>query len=79
MLTRSGFRCIVLLVAFLAVSGIGHAQQQPPASAPQTPAEPAVAPEAIAALEKMGGFLRTLKTFTLRADTTLDEVLADTG
>jgi hypothetical protein len=38
-----------------------------------------VAPEALAALEKMGAFLRTLKTFTLRADTTIDEVLDDTG
>jgi hypothetical protein len=62
----------------LLVAGVCSAQQ-PPASAPETPKEPAVAPEALAALEKMGAFLRTLKTFTLRADTTIDEVLDDTG
>jgi hypothetical protein len=33
----------------------------------------AVAPEALAALEKMGGFLRTLPAFTIRAETTIDE------
>jgi hypothetical protein len=38
-----------------------------------------MAPEAIAALEKIGGFLRTLKAFTVRADTDIDEVLDDTG
>ena len=36
---------------------------------------PAVAPEATAALERMGAHLRTLKTFEVRAATTLDEVL----
>jgi hypothetical protein len=36
-------------------------------------------PEVLAALEKMGSFLRTLKTFTLHADITTDEVLEDTG
>jgi hypothetical protein len=38
-----------------------------------------VLPEALAALKKMGGFLRTLKVFTVRADTTTDGVLADSG
>jgi hypothetical protein len=70
---------MILLVALLVVAGVCSAQQQPPASAPQTLAEPAVVPEAIATLEKMGGFLRTLKAFTLHADTTIDEVLDDTG
>lgn len=79
MLIRPGSRYTILIAVLLVVAGICSAQQQPPASTPQTPAEPAVAPEALAALEKMGGFLRTLKTFTLRADTTLDEVLDDTG
>jgi uncharacterized protein DUF2092 len=48
-------------------------------SAPPPAAAPAVLPEALAALEKMGGFLRSLKAFTLRADTSTDEVLDDSG
>jgi hypothetical protein len=70
-----------LTVALLAVAGACSTQQQPPASVPPSaPAQaPAVAPEVIAALEKMGGFLRTLKAFTIRADSTIDEVLDDTG
>ena len=41
-------------------------------------ATPAIAPEATAALERMGAHLRTLKTFEVRAATTQDEVL-DSG
>jgi hypothetical protein len=79
MLTRSGSRRMILMVVLLVVAGICSAQQQPSVSAPQPPAEPAVAPEALATLEKMGGFLRTLKAYTLHADSTIDEVLDDTG
>jgi hypothetical protein len=48
-------------------------------SAPPPAAAPAVLPEALAALKKMGGFLHSLKAFTLRADTSTDEVLDDSG
>jgi hypothetical protein len=63
----------------LLVTGVGSAQQQPPTSAPPPAAAPAVLPEALAALQKMGSFVRSLKAFTLRADTSTDEVLADSG
>jgi hypothetical protein len=78
MRTRLGSRCLIFIGTVLLVAGVCSAQQ-PPASAPETPKEPAVAPEALAALEKMGAFLRTLKTFTLHAESTIDEVLDDTG
>ena len=41
------------------------------------PDEPAIDPGAIAALEKMGGYLRTLKAFRVQAITTNDTVLED--
>lgn len=40
--------------------------------------EPTVEPEALAALDAMGGYLRTLKSFAVRSDFTMEEVL-DTG
>jgi len=68
----------MVMITALLLTSICRAQQPAP-SAPQTPAEPAVAPEAIAALKKMGGFLRTLEAFTIHVDTDTDEVLEDTG
>lgn len=50
-------------------------QQQQQAAAPAS----AVDPAAMAALDRMGAYLRTLENFEVRADTTLDEVDADTG
>lgn len=38
---------------------------------------PAVEPEALDALHRMGNYLRTLETFSVRADSTLDEVTDD--
>jgi hypothetical protein len=70
---------MTLTMALLVASGVGSAQQPPTASAPRPSQALAVAPEPLAALEKMGGFLRTLQAFTIRADTTIDEVLAETG
>ena len=80
MVTRTRVRSTILAATLLALAGGGEAQQAPPpATAPhEAPTPLAVAPEAINALTKMGGFLRTLKTFAVRADTTIDEVL-DTG
>lgn len=70
----------ILAAALLALASVGEAQQAPPpATAPaEAPKPPTVAPEAINALAKMGGFLRGLQTFVVRADTTTDEVL-ETG
>lgn len=42
-------------------------------------AQEAIDPEAIAALDKMGAFLRSLERFEVHADTTIDEVLEDSG
>ena len=47
----------------------------PSAAAPAGPARPAVEPEAVAALERMGAYLRGLPAFVVRAYTTTDEVL----
>ncbi len=47
----------------------------PPAAA--SAAAPAVDPAAVAALENMGKYLRTLKDFTVHADTTIELVMED--
>ena len=78
MLTRLGSRWPILTMVLLLIAGVCSAQQHPK-NAPKPAAAPAVLPEALSALKKMGGFLRTLKAFTVRADTSTDEVLADTG
>jgi hypothetical protein len=47
-------------------------------SASQTASKPsAIDPDAMAALDKMGAYLRTLKSFQVTADTTTDDVLDD--
>jgi len=56
-----------LLAALAAVPALAHAQ----ATAPD------VEPEAVAALEKMGAYLRTLDAFQVRAATTREDVLDD--
>lgn len=40
---------------------------------------PAIDPEAMAALERMGAYLRTLQTFELHTQTTTEEITADTA
>lgn len=60
-------RVVRFLLAILVVPTIGRAQ---------TPAS-AVEPEAMAALNRMGSYLRTLKAFQVQAATTTDEVLDD--
>jgi hypothetical protein len=68
----------VLAALLLAQPGPGLAQS-PPASGGAAPAgAPVVAAEAIDALARMGTFLRSHRAFTVRADTTTDQVL-DTG
>jgi hypothetical protein len=57
-----------ILMLLLLVTGVDSAQQQPPTSAPRPAAAPTVLPEALAALQKMGRFVRTLKAFTLRCN-----------
>lgn len=83
---RSGVRAVGPLM-FLA-SSLCCAQQtpaapqapptNPPAAAPAaTPAASAIEPDALAALHRMGTYLRSLNALSLRADTTLDEVTDD--
>ena len=64
------------------VAGYGAAWAQQPAVAPaavsaaqQAPAADAINPAAIDALKSMGAYLRTLKSFSVRSETTTDEVL----
>ena len=67
-----------LMVALLIGSGCS-VRQSPPAAALEKLPDTAAMADPRAALTRMGGYLRTLKTFTIRAQTTIDEVLADTG
>jgi hypothetical protein len=71
-------RCIyaaVLTVILLMMTGICPAQQATSSSAPQVKQPPAIQPEAMDALEKMGKFLQTLRTFAVSAEISVDEVL----
>ena len=63
----------LMTLALLAALG-GEATAQPEA-APQPPA-PTIDPQALAALNRMGAFLRQQRTLAVRAATTTDEVLA---
>ena len=47
------------------------------AAAPATASSAAVDPKAVAALEKMGAYLRTLKQFSVHGDSTFDLVMDD--
>jgi hypothetical protein len=69
---------MMALVAVVFGLTIGCATRENAAPARQTSKAPAREPEAIAALDKMGRFLRDLKTFSLTAQTATDEIL-DTG
>jgi hypothetical protein len=52
--------------------------QQPATPSPQTPpATSVVEPDAVAALNRMGAYLRTLNAFTVKSETTIDEVTDD--
>src|SRR5690349_8735053 len=66
----------VVIVAIACAPALAHAQTgDVPSSAIM--AAPQVQPEAIAALEKMSAYLRSLKQFGLHADTTIDLVMED--
>ena len=78
MFTRMSSQGTIFMLTVLLVACVCSAKQ-PAAHAQQTPGKSAVAPEAIAALKNMGDFLRTLQAFTIHADTSTDEILADTG
>jgi hypothetical protein len=75
MRTRSGLAGVALLGLTLAPRG---APAETPKSAPAETPKSAIDPQAVAALERMGAFLRTLKTMRVDAETTTDDVL-DSG
>jgi hypothetical protein len=73
------YSAVVLAVAASAIS------PSAPAAGPQTPAQvggssaraKTIEPEAIAALDRMAGYLRVLRAFQIQAAVTIDEVMAD--
>src|SRR5213082_1940771 len=74
----------VVLMAALLAGGMCRAQQPAPSqstpvpeasSATPAPQAPVIQVEAIDALKQMGASLRTLRTFSVTADITVDEVL----
>src|SRR5262245_2978262 len=74
----------VVIAALLLVTSAACSPPEKQAEAPQTPAQsaaderPAIDPVAIAAMERMGAYLRTLTDFEVRAETTMDNVLDGT-
>lgn len=68
---RIAFATAALAAAILVAAAAGSAQPAPAGAAP-----PAVEPEVLKALERMGAYLRTLGSFEVRSQTSLDEVLA---
>jgi hypothetical protein len=70
---------VAALAAIFAAPLRAAAQDLAPAQAPSAAPTPAVDPEALAALERMGADLRTLQTFEVRTATTMDMVAEDNG
>ena len=67
---------LVLMAATAAAAAPGAETAKPPrtAAATDAPGAPAVEPKAVQALASMGGYLRTLSSFTVRSDTDSDMV-----
>lgn len=66
-----------LCLAIGLVLAVPAAVAAPARPVAQDSAAPALDPQAVAALQKMGGYLRSLKTFTVHGDTTIDVVTED--
>ncbi len=64
------------LMVMTAVAGVALGAGICPASALAKSAKPAIDPEAMAALHKMGAFLRDQQKFSVRANLTTDDLLA---
>jgi hypothetical protein len=74
---RTGFRPLALTATLLVVPAMSPAQPAPAApSAAATPAD--LEPAALDALDKMGAYLRTLASFEVHSQATLEDVL-DSG
>jgi hypothetical protein len=72
MTNRSSMLAMLLACSALVPIGAGAQQDATPAAS----ANP-IEPDAIAALDRMGKYLRSLKAFSLKSDTTIDEVTDD--
>jgi hypothetical protein len=64
-------RCCLAMAAAMLLAGVATPAPAPPESAPE------LDPAAMAALEKMGAYLRTLRAFEAESESTSEEVLAD--
>mgnify|MGYP003575411044 CR=1 FL=1 len=75
---RSSLSVVILAIACMAPS-LAAAQNESRGDVPSSSitAAPDVQPAAVAALEKMSAYLRSLKQFKLHADTTIDLVTQD--
>lgn len=74
----TGCRAIALAAALLAVPMVSPAQSSPAPAVPSAPSAASAAdlePEALDALDKMGAYLRTLNSFEIQSQATLEEVL----
>jgi len=68
-------RPALTFLSLFAVLASGVAAGEGKTSQPTKPAEPAIAPEAVAAIERMEEFMATLTAFSVHAETTTDEIL----
>ena len=65
------------LAALTALPPPGRAQQPAPPQQEKSAGASALEPDAVAALNRMGAYLRTLTAFSLKSETTIDEVTDD--
>ncbi|HEY0332618.1 MAG TPA: DUF2092 domain-containing protein [Stenotrophomonas sp.] len=73
-MTQPLLRVAICLALSASAAAVHAAPPAPAATASTTSAKPAIEPQAVAALERMGKYLRSLKDFDLKGDTTLDVV-----
>ena len=76
MTLRASIETTAVALALTLSDGSGICLAQP-ADTASTAAVPPVEPEAMASLDRMGAYLRALRTFTVRSETTTDEVTVD--
>ena len=76
--TRRHLMCLAALMLATPLA-VASAQQKkaetPNAKAPAPASAPAIDPEAVASVERMQAFVKTLTTYSVHTDTTTDEVL----
>ena len=78
----SYIKATAVLLGFAALTTFDPGRAQQPATpaqqtAPAATSTSVVEPDAVAALNRMGAYLRTLTAFSLRSETTIDEVSDD--